>query len=32
MNAEVTVKLTMTLANAADDIYIDGVDVYFDQI
>jgi len=32
MNTEVTVKLTMTLANAADDIYIDGVDVYFDQI
>jgi len=32
MNAEVTVKLTMTLANAADDIYIDGVDIYFDQI
>jgi len=32
MNAEVTLKLTMTLANAADDIFIDGVDIYFDQI
>jgi hypothetical protein len=31
MNAQATIKLTMTLANAADDIWIDGVDIYFEQ-